>query len=120
MEYFQVQALKYLTGPVGGVEVPPGRINSEWKKWLRYYSFPQTWGSTALGFGGMGGSAMTTSQIHIIVSAGLGKQKAIVFYNRKAAFMCNYGPEFQKALDTNHVPSIKEAKEKYNNVVSLN
>lgn len=30
------------------------------------YSFPQTWGSTALGFGGVGGQMMTTAQTTIV------------------------------------------------------
>jgi hypothetical protein len=31
------------------------------------YLFPQTWGSTALGFGGVGGAAMTTAYTVIVV-----------------------------------------------------
>ncbi len=33
---------------------------------VEIYSFPQTWGSTALGFGGVGGQMMTTAQTTIV------------------------------------------------------
>lgn len=35
---------------------------------VEVYSFPQTWSSTALGFGGMGGSAMTTAQTTVVLN----------------------------------------------------
>lgn len=35
---------------------------------LTWFSFPETWGSTALGFGGMGGAAMTTAQTYIVMA----------------------------------------------------
>lgn len=33
---------------------------------IEVYSFPQTWGSTALGYGGIGGSAMTSAQTIVL------------------------------------------------------
>lgn len=33
---------------------------------VEIYSFPQSWGSTALGFGGVGGQMMTTAQTTIV------------------------------------------------------
>lgn len=34
---------------------------------IAVYSFPQTWGSTALGFGGVGGQAFTDAQTVVVV-----------------------------------------------------
>lgn len=48
------------------------------------YSFPQMWGSTALGFGGMGGASMTTAQT------------TIVMYHRSAAVY--FGTQFAYAI----------------------
>lgn len=46
------------------------------------YSFPQTWGSTALGFGGIGGQAITTAQTTVIFI----ERCAFVFFNKRFAY----------------------------------
>lgn len=43
---------------------------------VEVYSFPQTWGSTALGFGGIGGQAMTTALTVVVIS---GVQACVYF-----------------------------------------
>lgn len=48
-----------------------------------YAMFTQTWGSTALGFGGIGGAAMTTAYVCVIESNLLG-QFAVYFGGRLA------------------------------------
>lgn len=48
---------------------------------LTVYSFPQTWGSTALGFGGIGGSAMTTAQTVVVMN---GRDACVYFGGRLA------------------------------------
>jgi hypothetical protein len=48
-----------------------------------YNMFPQTWGSTALGFGGIGGQAITSAYVCIIESNLLG-QFAVYFGGRLA------------------------------------
>lgn len=45
------------------------------------YMFPQTWGSTALGFGGIGGAAMTTAYTIILECNGV---YAVYFSSRLA------------------------------------
>lgn len=44
---------------------------------IKCYHFPQTWGSTALGFGGMGGAAMTTAYTTVVIL----NSHAAVFFN---------------------------------------
>lgn len=48
---------------------------------ITVYSFPQTWGSTALGFGGVGGAAMTTAQTVVIT---LDRDACVYFGGRLA------------------------------------
>lgn len=50
------------------------------------YSFPQTWGSTCLGFGGIGGQAVTTAQTTVIIlqSQTLGHHGWVFFNDRPA------------------------------------
>lgn len=46
-------------------------------------SFPQAWGSTALGFGGIGGAAVTTAQTTVIIGpAG----DAAVYFGKRIAY----------------------------------
>lgn len=47
------------------------------------YHFPQTWGSTALGFGGIGGQAFTSAMTTVIISQ---NDTAAVFFNGKHAY----------------------------------
>ena len=48
--------------------------------------FDQTWGSTALGFGGMGGQMMTTARTYIIVY----KNRAYVYFGGRYAYKVPY------------------------------
>ena len=47
------------------------RIKEEYKTYpeVEVYSFPQGWGSTALGYGGIGGQAMTSAQTIVLYDA---------------------------------------------------
>lgn len=59
---------------------------------VEVYSFPQGWGSTALGFGGIGGQAMTEAQTTVILSrlsgaVYFGTGLAYVIQNYTTAFM---------------------------------
>lgn len=47
-------------------ETPETYLRRPYKREVEVYSFPETWGSTALGYGGVGGHAMTTAQAVII------------------------------------------------------
>lgn len=47
------------------------------------YSFPQTWASTALGFGGIGGRALTTAQTTVCIEG----SDAAVYFGRRLAYV---------------------------------
>jgi hypothetical protein len=51
--------------------------------------FPQMWGSTALGYGGMGGAAITQAYT-IIVSSKHRRQHCVYFGGRKLAYAVDY------------------------------
>jgi hypothetical protein len=53
--------------------------------------FAQTWGSTALGFGGMGGSAMTSAYTTVIMC---GVAAAVYFAGRHAYTIPKYNNDF--------------------------
>ena len=50
------------------------------------YDFDQTWASTALGFGGVGGSALTTARTYVLVPK-VG-EKAYVYFGNSFAYEC--------------------------------
>ena len=51
------------------------------------YSFPQTWASTALGFGGLGGQSFTTAQTTVVIH---GHNAAVYFSTRLAYVVENF------------------------------
>lgn len=54
---------------------------------VEVYSFPQGWGSTALGFGGIGGQSITQAQTTIVIS---GCDAAVYFARNLAYVIRNY------------------------------
>lgn len=52
---------------------------------VKTYSFPQTWGSTALGFGGLGGAAMTDAQTTVVIL----NDSAVVYFGGNKAYSIN-------------------------------
>jgi hypothetical protein len=63
-------------------------IGGEWG-WqnIDVYSFPQLWGSTTCGFGGVGGCAMTRAQTIVLISDC--RSKVAVFIHGKLAYKIN-------------------------------
>lgn len=58
-------------------------------------TFNQTWGSTALGFGGMGGSMMTTARTYVFIpSFGCEGQKCFVYFGDRFAYSVDYSDVF--------------------------
>ena len=55
-----------------------------WTDDMNCILFPQTWGSTALGFGGIGGAAMTTVSVAVITS--LPRHRAAVYFGPRHAY----------------------------------
>ena len=53
---------------------------------ISVYSFPQTWRSTALGFGGFGGQAITRAQTTVVVLEGSVCKAGVVFFDGDLAY----------------------------------
>ena len=57
--------------------------------------FEQTWGSTALGFGGMGGQAMTDARTYVFIPV-TANQKCFVYFAGRFAYAVPYSETFIK------------------------
>ena len=53
------------------------------------YTFNQMWGSTALGFGGIGGQAMTQARTYVFVPVSC-NQKCLVYFAGRFAYQADY------------------------------
>lgn len=60
------------------------------------YDFDQTWGSTALGFPGVGGQAMTTARTYVFIPDNL--NTAYVYFGSRFAYECDLSEEFKNDL----------------------
>lgn len=68
--------------------------------------FSQTWGSTALGFGGIGGQAITAAYTTVIESVDLGC--AAVFFSEGLAYIVNKpNKEFYDDLDKRNMSAVR-------------
>ena len=81
-------------------------------------TFPQTWGSTALGFGGIGGQAMTTAYTSVFYDQN--RHYAVVFFDSKLAYVVAEPTEkFWADLMTRKMLSVDKAKLEYNAINEL-
>lgn len=53
------------------------------------YTFNQTWGSTALGFGGIGGQAITSARTYVFIPMTC-NQRCFVYFAGKFAYSADY------------------------------
>ena len=74
--------------------------------------FPQTWGSTALGFGGIGGAAMTTAYT-IVIRSELTGQYCVYFSGGLAYRIERPTKEFFEDIAAMRMKECKGAKERY-------
>lgn len=72
--------------------------------------FPQTWGSTALGFGGLGGQSITTAYT-IIVSSMYTGEYAVYFGRRHAYTLQRPNERFFKDMADRRMLRVSESKE---------
>lgn len=77
---------------------------------VEIYSFPQTWGSTALGFGGLGGAAMTTAQTVVVVKDNAG---CVYFGGGFAYRINNCNAAFWADVNSFNMNEVAGAKTKY-------
>lgn len=71
-----------------------------------WYAFPQTWGSTALGFGGIGGQAMTTAQTYVVITYGT----VYVYFGSRFAYEMKgmLREKIDEYINQRRFPSIRE------------
>ena len=72
------------------------------------YDFDQTWGSTALGFPGFGGSAMTTARTYVLIPHSNDKI-AYVYFGGVFAYSCEINYEFENDLAKQDMASVMES-----------
>ena len=72
-------------------EEVPMRFRRPREEDVEVVHFAQTWGSTALGFGGVGGQAMTSAYTTVVTS---GVAAAVYFSGRHAYTIPKYNTEF--------------------------
>lgn len=81
---------------------------------LTLYDFDQTWASTALGFGGVGGSAMTTARTYVLMPSYVLKPHssqdwAIVYFGGRFAYKTPINDRFREDLKNHRMASVAEA-----------
>ena len=72
------------------------------------HTFEQTWGSTALGFGGIGGQVMTSARTYVFIPMGV-NQKCFVYFAGKFAYAVDYSDEFMKEVLGCNVAAVHES-----------
>lgn len=68
------------------------------------YDFDQTWGSTALGFPGIGGSAMTTARTYVFIPYKM--DTAFVFFGSRFAYQCDTNDKFREDLKNRRMADV--------------
>ncbi len=74
--------------------------------------FPQAWGSTALGFGGIGGQAITTAYT-IVIESDLAGQYCVYFGGNFAYRIDNPNEQFFLDIQQNRMHQVAGAKTRY-------
>lgn len=69
------------------------------------YTFEQVWGSTALGFGGVGGQTMTSARTYVFIPVQV-DQKCFVYFAGRFAYAADYSKEFMQDVFSGNMPSV--------------
>lgn len=126
MKYPNLELIEYITENTANELFESELIMSTYHK-FKMYVFPQTWGSTALGFDGCGGQAITEAYTTVVEMSWdyVNKTDGIrglnlttsddriyaVFFDGKIAYMClNPNHKFLKDLSNMRMKSQKEAR----------
>lgn len=73
------------------------------------YIFEQTWGSTALGFGGIGGQAMTTANTYVLIPNNAEvDSECLVYFAGKFAYSAPYSEVFMGDVRANNMVSVRK------------
>lgn len=71
---------------------------------VEVYSWPQTWGDTACGFGGYGGQTITTRQTCVVISSYYTETALVYHAGRFAYAVKRPGDEFWSAFAARRLP----------------
>ena len=72
------------------------------------YTFEQTWGSTALGFGGIGGQAITSATTYVFIPMSV-NQKCFVYFAGRFAYAVDYSDKFMQDVLKCDMASVAES-----------
>ena len=72
------------------------------------YTFEQTWGSTALGFGGVGGQAITSAITYVFIPISI-NQKCFVYFAGRFAYAVDYSDKFMEDVLNCNVASVAKS-----------
>ena len=72
------------------------------------YTFEQVWGSTVLGFGGIGGAAMTSARTYVFVPVSC-NQKCFVYFAGRFAYAANYSEKFMEDVRKGNMEPVSRA-----------
>lgn len=75
---------------------------------LTLHDFDQTWASTALGFGGVGGSAMTTARTYVLIPYSA-QDWAFVYFGGRFAYRTPTNDRFWEDLKNHQMASVAES-----------
>lgn len=73
------------------------------------YIFEQTWGSTALGFGGIGGQAMTTANTYVFVPVTC-HQNCFVYFDGRFAYQAPCSKSFMEDVRNHSMKSVNQSR----------
>lgn len=71
------------------------------------YIFEQIWGSTALGFGGMGGQAMTAANTYVFVPINV-NQLCFVYFAGEFAYAAPYSEVLMEDVQKHHMEPVNQ------------
>ena len=71
------------------------------------YDFDQTWASTALGFGGVGGSALTTARTYVLIP--MDEERAYVYFGGRFAYECGINDRFREDIRKHNMADVMES-----------
>ena len=69
------------------------------------YTFEQVWGSTALGFGGIGGQAITDARTYVFIPINR-NQKCFVYFAGRFAYAVDYSEKFMEDVSKCNMASV--------------
>ena len=73
------------------------------------FIFPQTWGSTALGFGGIGGQSMTTANTYVFIPVTC-HQNCFVYFDGRFAYQVPYSKSFMEDVRNHSMKSVNQSR----------